>query len=42
VRALSDRLREDRQLSADIERVALAIRDGSILAAVEAELGELR
>ena len=42
VRALSERLRDDRQLSADIERVALAIRDGSILAAVEAELGELR
>jgi histidine ammonia-lyase len=34
VRTLSDRLREDRSLSADIERVAAAIRDGSLLSAV--------
>jgi histidine ammonia-lyase len=38
VRTLSDRVREDRSLSADIERVADAIRDGRVLAAVEAEL----
>jgi histidine ammonia-lyase len=41
VRALSPRLREDRQLDADIESVATAIRDGSLPAAVEAEAGEL-
>ncbi len=40
VRTLSDRLREDRPLSSDIERVADAIRDGRLLAAVEGELGE--
>jgi histidine ammonia-lyase len=40
VRTLSDRLREDRPLSADIERVADAIRDGRLVAAVEGELGE--
>ena len=34
VRSLSDRVREDRPLSADIERVAAAIRDGSVVAAV--------
>ena len=32
VRTLSERLREDRSLSADIERVAASIRDGSLLA----------
>ena len=42
VRELSERVREDRSLSDDIERVAGAIRDGSILAAAEAEIGELR
>ena len=42
VRVLSARLQDDRQLSSDIERVALAIRDGSILAAAEAEIGELQ
>ena len=42
VRALSERLRDDRPLADDIERVALAVADGSILAAAEAELGELR
>jgi len=41
VRSLSPRLRDDRSLSADIEVVADAIRDGSLLAAVEAEVGEL-
>jgi histidine ammonia-lyase len=40
VRTLSDRVREDRPLSADIERVADAIRDGRVLAAVEDELGQ--
>ncbi len=39
VRTLSDRLREDRSLSADIERVAVSIRDGSMLAAVESACG---
>jgi histidine ammonia-lyase len=42
VRGLSARLRDDRQLSPDIERVASAVRDGSILAAAEAEIGELQ
>jgi histidine ammonia-lyase len=42
VRTLSPRLREDRPLSKDIEAVATAIRDGSLLAAVEAEVGELQ
>ena len=41
VRTLSERLREDRSLSADIERVAASIRDGSVLAAVEDACGEL-
>jgi histidine ammonia-lyase len=42
VRSVSPRLREDRPLSADIEAVADAIRYGSALAALEAEIGELR
>jgi histidine ammonia-lyase len=42
VRSLSPRLRDDRQLSGDIEAVAQAIRDGSVVQAVEAEVGELR
>ena len=42
VRELSPRLRDDRPLAADIERVAAAIRDGSLVAAVEGEVGELR
>ena len=42
VRSLSPRLTEDRGLSAEIEAVAAAIRDGSLVAAVEAEVGELR
>jgi histidine ammonia-lyase len=41
VRELSPRLRDDRPLGDDIERVAAAVRDGSLLAAVEAEVGEL-
>ena len=39
VRTLSPRLREDRPLSADIERVASAIRDGSLATAVENAMG---
>jgi histidine ammonia-lyase len=42
VRELSPRLREDRSLAEDIDRVAGAIRDGSLVAAVEAEVGELQ
>jgi histidine ammonia-lyase len=41
VRSLSPRLRDDRPLGPDIEAVADAIRDGSLLAAVESEVGEL-
>jgi histidine ammonia-lyase len=41
VRELSPRLRDDRPLGGDIEVVAAAIRDGSLVAAVEAEAGEL-
>ena len=41
VRTLSERLREDRSLSADIERVADGIRDGSLLVAVEAGCGRI-
>jgi histidine ammonia-lyase len=41
VRELSPRLREDRPLAGDIEAVAVSIRDGSFLAAVAAEAGEL-
>ncbi len=42
VRSLSSRLRDDRQLSGDIEAVAEAVRTGAVVAAVETELGELR
>jgi histidine ammonia-lyase len=42
VRELSERVRDDRSLSEDIERVAVAIADGTILAAVESAVGELR
>jgi hypothetical protein len=42
VRSVSPRLGEDRPLSAEIEAVAGSIRDGSLVAAVEAEVGELR
>jgi histidine ammonia-lyase len=41
VRSVSPRLQDDRPLAPDIEAVAVAIRDGSLLAAVEAEVGEL-
>ena len=41
VRGLSERLRDDRPLAEDIERVAAAIADGSIVAAAEAEIGAL-
>jgi histidine ammonia-lyase len=41
VRGLSPRLRHDRSLAGDIEAVAAAIRDGSLLRAVEADAGEL-
>jgi histidine ammonia-lyase len=40
VRTLSERVRDDRPLSEDIERVAMAIRDGTLITAVEAEVGE--
>ena len=42
VRTLSPRLEDDRPLGRDIEALAAAIRDGSALRAVEAEVGELR
>ena len=42
VRELSPRLADDRSLAADIESVAQAIRDGAFVAAVEADVGELR
>ena len=42
VRSLSPRVRDDRPLSDDIELLADAIADGSLLAAVESEVGELR
>jgi histidine ammonia-lyase len=41
VRELSPRLRDDRPLAGDIEAMAGGIRDGSFLAAVETETGEL-
>jgi histidine ammonia-lyase len=41
VRSLSIRVRDDRPLAEDIEAVAVAIRDGSLQAAVEDEVGEL-
>ena len=42
VRSLSPRLRDDRQLSGDIEAVAEEIRSGAVVEAVEAECGELQ
>ena len=42
VRSLSPRLRDDRPLSGDIEAVAEAVRNGSLVEAVEGEIGELR
>ncbi len=41
MRTLSERLVEDRSLSADIERVADAIRSGAVLEAAEREIGAL-
>jgi histidine ammonia-lyase len=41
VRTLSPRLRDDRPLGPDIEAVATAIREGSLLAAIEENVGEL-
>jgi histidine ammonia-lyase len=41
VRGVSPRLRDDRPLTRDIELVAGSIRDGSLLEAVEAEVGPL-
>jgi histidine ammonia-lyase len=41
IRTLSPRLGDDRSLARDIERVADSIRDGSLVGAVEAEIGEL-
>ena len=41
VRTLSPRLDDDRPLAPDIEAVAASIRDGSLVEAVEVELGEL-
>jgi histidine ammonia-lyase len=41
VRSLSPRLDDDRSLSREIELVASGIRDGSLVAAVESEVGEL-
>jgi histidine ammonia-lyase len=41
VRSLSPRLGDDRPLAGDIEAVAETIRDGSLIAAVEAECGAL-
>ena len=42
VRELSPRLTDDRPLAGDIDVVAGAIRDGSLIAAVEDEVGALR
>jgi histidine ammonia-lyase len=42
VRSVSPRLGEDRPLSAEIEGVASSIRDGSLVAAVESEVGALQ
>jgi histidine ammonia-lyase len=41
VRSISRRLTEDRPLDEDIAAVASAIRDGSLVAAVEQEAGDL-
>jgi histidine ammonia-lyase len=41
VRALSPRLRDDRPLGAEIESVARSIADGTLVGAVESELGGL-
>ena len=41
VRTMSERLDDDRSLTHDIERVAVAVRDGGLVAAVEAVSGSL-
>jgi histidine ammonia-lyase len=41
VRTMSARVREDRSLSSDIERVASAIRDGTLLAAIASGVPEV-
>jgi histidine ammonia-lyase len=41
VRGISPRLSDDRPLAADIEAVAASVRDGTLVAAVEDEVGEL-
>jgi histidine ammonia-lyase len=41
VRSVSPTVMEDRTLAPDIERIAEAIRSGELVAAVEAEVGEL-
>ena len=41
VRSLSPRLRDDRPLARDIEAVAASVRDGTLVTAVEADVGEL-
>jgi histidine ammonia-lyase len=42
VRTISPRVSEDRPLAGEIDAVADAVRDGSLVAAVEDEVGELR
>jgi histidine ammonia-lyase len=42
IRSLSPRLGDDRSLAPDIEAVAEAIRDGSLVTAVETEVGRLQ
>lgn len=42
VRERSPRLERDRSLAADIDRLAVALRDGTLLAEVEAASGALR
>ncbi|HEV3479529.1 MAG TPA: histidine ammonia-lyase [Gaiellaceae bacterium] len=42
VRTISPRVSEDRPLAGEIEAVASAIRDGSLLEALEEQVGELR
>lgn len=41
IRSLSPRLEEDRSLSEDIERVAVAIREGAVVASAESAIGAL-
>jgi histidine ammonia-lyase len=42
IRSLSPRLRDDRQLSSDIETVAQSLSSGALVETVETEVGELR